>query len=139
MYRVLLLCVVLFSHTVFAECHCQHKKKQNDNLCDFQSGYCLKESVKLKISPENAPSETWLTAQIVLPDNYRILKAHVEGRDMFMGYIPVQFDDDLVGRFRYGSCSSGYMVWKLVLKVQKDNLSSEIIEFEWLADVKNDI
>ncbi|MGL5045350.1 MAG: hypothetical protein ACRC55_10805, partial [Plesiomonas sp.] len=54
------------------------------------------------------------------------ISARVEGRDMFMGEIPVLFsfkNGRWIGDFTVGSCASKQMVW-LVNIMQNDKLST---------------
>lgn len=128
---------------------CGHKEtdvvtsSDDPDLCQFYSSDCQKRledmalEVSLSLSQPDAPSETPFdfnlsTSQIV--DN---MTMRLEGRDMFMGIIPVrltqQNDRDYSGQLLYGSCSSGYMVWNAIVTFNYLGQSHEII-FAILAD-----
>ena len=123
-------------------------QKANENgfesdptLCNFKEQSCNidvgSQRISLSISPGNAPSEqplfVTLTSSVALED----LSVRVEGRDMFMGVIPVILSQTAKNTYHgtliYGSCSSNYMVWRLIasFKIQGE---SKVVMFDFLAD-----
>ncbi|QDF67050.1 hypothetical protein FJQ87_10295 [Shewanella sp. SNU WT4] len=108
-------------------------------LCDFNASECERtfgpDKIRLQLTPSSAPSEKPITATLVTEQPLGELSAVIEGRDMFMGTIPVFFTEiaknTYQATFTFGSCSSGYMVWQL--KVGAKN-SLEQATFEFKAD-----
>ncbi|ABL99995.1 conserved hypothetical protein [Shewanella amazonensis SB2B] len=111
-------------------------------LCDFHAGECqhsLGENIiRLSLSPANAPSEKPLNFQLKSTDKLVIASSRIEGRDMFMGVIPLKWQQMDENTFNatavYGSCSSDYMVWRLWLSVSNEAGQSQQIWFDFLAD-----
>ncbi len=70
------------------------------------------------------------------------VKAHLEGKDMFMGKIPLFFKEldngDIASEILLGSCSDELMVWRMFLTItsstnkDNDSVSTEhfIVDFE---------
>jgi hypothetical protein len=110
-------------------------------LCQFSQGQCQLDMAGLKLAvelnPSHAPSETPLTVKLTSSDAIREVILRLEGRDMFMGIIPVKVkgfsSTEYQGDFIYGSCSSHYMVWRLFISVNhQGSTKSGYIDF--LAD-----
>ncbi len=110
------------------------KNLQSDILCDFHAGTCRQSELGLTLTPAQAPSEVPLELGLTLPEGWQVRGARVEGRDMFMGVIPVRFDADGRASLLYGSCSSGYMVWRLWLTLENAEGEEVIRFFDWRAD-----
>ncbi len=110
-------------------------------LCEFSRGTCLKSvggiHIQLSMEPDNAPSEKPIKLNILISEDVDTLSVRLEGRDMFMGLIPVnthQLDKNhYQGQFIYGSCSSGYMVWRGFIHFNK-NGEEYTAMFDFLAD-----
>ncbi|SHG87287.1 hypothetical protein [Ferrimonas marina] len=113
----------------------QPNGKAATGLCDFYQGPCPGSADgSLVMTPAHAPSERPLSLSLNLPDGEQVQSARIEGRDMFMGVIPVRFDDSGEAEVIYGSCASGYMVWRLWV-TSEDKDGTEITRyFDWLAD-----
>jgi hypothetical protein len=105
-----------------------------DRLCQFDNGPCRDADSALSLFPVHAPSEQWLKLTLYVPENLKIIAAKMEGRDMFMGVIPVTFDDSGRASIIYGSCSSGYMVWRLMVEFEDEKGKTFTRQFDWLAD-----
>lgn len=113
----------------------------DDTLCEFALGRCTQDvqgaTVSLGISPENTPSEQPLKVSLEFTKPIEDLKIRVEGRDMFMGIIPLklaQSSESLYqGDLIYGSCSSNYMVWRMFVSFSIDEKSHTVL-FDFLAD-----
>lgn len=113
-------------------------RETEPGLCRFEQGPCVQlqagESLSLSMTPVNAPSEHPLSLTLAKPGNWRVTSAVVEGRDMFMGRLPIHFDEQGQGTLMYGSCASGYMVWRLNLVMTDETGLAHYTSFDWLAD-----
>ncbi|ABV36819.1 conserved hypothetical protein [Shewanella sediminis HAW-EB3] len=117
------------------------KTTKDSSLCDFNAGKCTQSvagvGFDLLITPYNSPSERPLTLELISSEPVNNLAMRVEGRDMFMGVIPVNLtkvDENLYnGQLIYGSCSSNYMVWRAFVTFNKEG-SQHIVMFDFLAD-----
>lgn len=115
--------------------------KADASLCDFYAGSCNRKvdnvDVKLTFKQPNAPSESPIDLSIQFSTPVTDVKMTVEGRDMFMGIIPVflqntssqSFDAQLI----YGSCSSNYMVWRANVSFEYEGITRSVW-FDFLAD-----
>lgn len=123
--------IALFSLT-----GCGHERPQaaDPSLCQFAQGPCQVQNITLNMTPANAPSEQPIALSLELPPGTRMLSAFIEGRDMYMGHIPVIFDDGGQAEVIYGSCSSDYMVWRLTVKLENNDGTQVSRQFDWLAD-----
>lgn len=118
-----------------------HKSSSDPSLCQFSAGDCVKQvdDIKLAISlsPANAPSEKPLTLRLLASTPIKNVQIRLEGRDMFMGVIPVnvkQTDEmTYIGQMVYGSCSSGYMVWRGFVSFEANGENKATV-FDFLAD-----
>lgn len=117
------------------------KSVVDPTLCDFQQGECVKNSdtveLRLGLTPTQAPSEKPLTLKLLTSSPITDVNIMLEGRDMFMGVIPVnvqQLDEKTYeGKLLYGSCSSGYMVWRGTIKFNHNGVPQRV-QFDFLAD-----
>ena len=104
-------------------------------------GSCKKESnhaeIALLISPNTVPSGEKLDLSITSNELIKIKSARIEGRDMFMGIIPIKFNRiknrGFFSNAFLGSCASGYMVWRLFITFEKKGIESTVY-FDFLAD-----
>lgn len=111
------------------------------SLCTFKSGACIKTvanvEIQLSLNPWHAPSEKPLTLIVNTSKPVADLKVKLQGRDMFMGIIPVNLDQssetDYNANIIYGSCSSGYMVWSAIVSFKVDGIE-KFTTFDFLAD-----
>lgn len=111
------------------------------SLCQFTLGPCKINidgiSLSLAMTPSTAPSEKPL--QIMLSSTQKIddVSIRIEGRDMFMGVIPVKVTPlsatSFKGNFIYGSCSSNYMVWRALISFSIDK-QPKAVYVDFLAD-----
>lgn len=114
----------------------------DSSLCDFSKGSCIQQlegvDISLKVTPDNTPSETPLEVLIKSNKPLKIISARLEGRDMFMGVIPLKLIEVsktlYKGALIYGSCSSGYMVWRLFVTIELPAGDHQTITFDFLAD-----
>ncbi|MBY5991606.1 hypothetical protein [Ferrimonas balearica] len=104
------------------------------SLCQFAAGPCVSGGLALSLSPHHAPSEKPLALSLALKPGERAVEARIEGRDMFMGVIPVRFDDRGQAQAIYGSCASDYMVWRLTVTLENAEGERYSRWFDWLAD-----
>ncbi|WP_306170160.1 hypothetical protein [Shewanella sp. UCD-KL12] len=133
---------------MFACIACTPEKKQettplviDNSLCNFHYAACTKQvdniQLSLLITPLSTPSEKPLTLTISSSEPISNVKVHVEGRDMFMGIIPVNItqtnETEYNGEFIFGSCSSNYMVWRTFVSFIK-NGEQHVAIFDFLAD-----
>lgn len=117
------------------------KTTKDSSLCDFSVGKCTQSvagiTFDLLVSPYNTPSEKPLTLELIGSEPVNNLTMRVEGRDMFMGVIPVNLtkvDENLYnGQLIYGSCSSNYMVWRAFVTFTKEGTQHAVM-FDFLAD-----
>ncbi len=121
--------------------HQQSHVEIDTSLCQFQHKPCeqsLNELlVSLNISPESAPSEKPLQVDLTFSKKVENLTSRIEGRDMFMGVIPVNLVETNKNHYQattiYGSCSSNYMVWRMFVSfTYQEQLHS--LWFDFLAD-----
>ncbi|AZG73339.1 hypothetical protein [Shewanella livingstonensis] len=111
------------------------------SLCQFSAGECYQNVADLKvgllIDPVNTPSEKPLI--VTLNSNQAItnISMRIEGRDMFMGVIPVSLslikDNAYQGALIFGSCSSNYMVWRVFVSFDYQQRPRTLM-FDFLAD-----
>ncbi|WP_028765107.1 hypothetical protein [Shewanella colwelliana] len=114
------------------------------SLCDFYEGICIvnvgEDALTLNITPANTPSEKPLSVSVNLPESAVLISARVEGRDMFMGIIPLNLSQTAKTEYKatliYGSCSSNYMVWRMFVTYRNKGVEQTAM-FDFLAD--NDI
>ncbi|WP_082930641.1 hypothetical protein [Shewanella woodyi] len=114
---------------------------QDDTLCQFHLGYCDKNvadiNLQLLITPFDTPSEKPLNISIISSKEIDDLKVRIEGRDMFMGVIPVNMnkagENIYKGELIYGSCSSDYMVWRAFVSFTLKG-EAKVAIFDFLAD-----
>lgn len=111
------------------------------SLCDFYQGICRvnvdEDALTLNISPANTPSEKPLSVSVNLPESAELISARVEGRDMFMGVIPLNLSQTAKTEYKaslmYGSCSSNYMVWRMFVTYRNQGVEQTAM-FDFLAD-----
>lgn len=111
------------------------------SLCDFSVSDCVKkvaeQQLSLRLEPGFAPSEKPIHWQLHFTSSVSNLKLRLEGRDMFMGVIPVATSvtdgKAFEGQMMFGSCSSGYMVWRMFVSWQQGT-EQYSTWFDFLAD-----
>ncbi|MBE8167963.1 MAG: hypothetical protein HAW66_06325 [Shewanella sp.] len=111
------------------------------SLCQFSTGSCTKHvsglDFSIMIDPETVPSEKILKISLITSVKVQNLSSRIEGRDMFMGAIPVSLKP--IDHKAYyadvilGSCASGYMVWRLFVSADIDGKQVNTF-FDFLAD-----
>ncbi|MCF1427653.1 MAG: hypothetical protein LPH19_06725 [Shewanella sp.] len=114
---------------------------EDKTLCQFNKGECHTKSGDLNISlsllPDFAPSEEPIEVKITTDKDVTNVNLKVTGRDMFMGIIPVTLNTsdnrNFTGQMIYGSCSSGYMVWRATLSFVYQGEQRQVW-FDFLAD-----
>lgn len=127
-------------------CEPSHQEPQasravDPSLCNFKSGPCTQSvadvDIQLTISPWQTPSERPLQLLINTSRPLSNVNVKVQGRDMFMGIIPVKLSqidkNNHKGTLIYGSCSSNYMVWSAVVSYEIDGVE-KFTNFDFLAD-----
>ncbi|GIU02839.1 MULTISPECIES: hypothetical protein [Shewanella] len=117
------------------------RRTADATLCQFSEGECKQSvhnlSISLLINPIFAPSEKPLQVKLNFSEPVTNVDVRIEGRDMFMGIIPVKLTSadskSFSGQAIYGSCSSDYMVWRTIVNFE---LNGEVKStwFDFLAD-----
>ncbi|SQH76644.1 conserved exported protein of unknown function [Shewanella benthica] len=114
---------------------------KDTSLCDFSQAACNKQvagiDLSLLITPFNTPSEKPLTLELASSEAINNVTMRIEGRDMFMGVIPVKLsklnEKQYNGQLIFGSCSSNYMVWRAFVNFTK-NGEPHVAIFDFLAN-----
>ena len=142
-HKIISLLIIVISITSCGDVTTKNDKLDqiDRSLCQFSEGSCDNEingvKIALFITPKTVPSEKNLTINVKTNEPVNIISARIEGRDMFMGIIPIQFNELINKNFStdviLGSCASGYMVWRLFVTIEKDGISSTVF-FDFLAD-----
>ncbi|MCL1065694.1 hypothetical protein L2735_02585 [Shewanella olleyana] len=110
-------------------------------LCQFSQGKCEQNvhgmEISLLINPVFTPSEKPLDIALNFSKPVKNVQVRIEGRDMFMGIIPVKLSTTdykaYTGNAIYGSCSSDYMVWRTMISFTQDD-ATKTVWFDFLAD-----
>lgn len=142
-YLPLLIAILMLN---LSACHendkqIPEKKALEPSLCVFSRGDCIKNvagiELKFTLSPSHAPSEKPLILKLLSSSVISDVQIRLEGRDMFMGVIPVNIRQlnkkAYEGQLIYGSCSSGYMVWRGFVRFTL-NGEPKMVTFDFLAD-----
>ncbi|MGL4220707.1 MAG: hypothetical protein ACRCSS_08810 [Shewanella sp.] len=117
-------------------------KVEDPALCQFNQGACSKtvgeNTISLVLTPEAAPSEKPLNFRLSFSSPVQNLQGRLEGRDMFMGVIPVKWSQSSENQFQatavYGSCASGYMIWRLWISFTDTDGKNHETWFDFKAD-----
>ncbi len=117
------------------------KSSVDPTLCSFLDNSCTKltkgVNFTIKITPEGVPSEKELYLSLTADKTLTNIQARIEGRDMFMGIIPISLSQTESGtynsEFMLGSCASGYMVWRLFINAEHKGQQISTY-FDFLAD-----
>ncbi|CAJ1842590.1 hypothetical protein PEKONANI_02545 [Aeromonas jandaei] len=119
---VLAVLVALVSYrTWFAADNSQNSEPKKDQICDLSHSSCDlligEKSMAIAISQLPVRAERDFIIRLEGGDpEIKPIKAWLEGRDMFMGTIPVNFESSGNGwqaNALVGSCTSPMMVWLL--------------------------
>ena len=103
------------------------------SLCQFTQGECKQNingvTISLLLNPTHTPSEKPIKANVSFSEAVSDVSMNLEGRDMFMGVIPVKLSqmekNQYQGTVMFGACSSGYMVWQVTVDFDIVNFESE--------------
>ncbi|GGB68595.1 hypothetical protein K8B83_12715 [Shewanella inventionis] len=115
--------------------------EKDPSLCQFSAGQCYQKvadlTVGLMIDPVRTPSEKPLNITLNFSQAITNIAMRVEGRDMFMGIIPVALsstaNNQAQGTLIYGSCSSNYMVWRAFVSFDYQG-QTRTLTYDFLAD-----
>ncbi|MGI2261564.1 hypothetical protein [Shewanella sp. GXUN23E] len=137
------LCITMLSGCGQKEGAVRAFVAEDKTLCQFNRGPCHTKSGDLHISmslvPDFAPSEEPIEVKITTAQNVTDVNLKLTGRDMFMGMIPVVLttsdNHNFTGQMIYGSCSSGYMVWRATLSFVYQGEQRQVW-FDFLADAQ---
>ncbi|MCT7941788.1 hypothetical protein [Shewanella holmiensis] len=140
--------LMLFSLCFLIACEPKFETKPTQlavdlSLCDFYTGNCIKNvnevAVQLSFAQPDAPSEKPIDLTVTFSNAVSDVKMSIEGRDMFMGVIPVFLNTDDKQTYQsqliYGSCSSGYMVWRANITFDYQGVTRQVW-FDFLADAQ---
>ncbi|WOT03614.1 hypothetical protein [Shewanella youngdeokensis] len=138
--------IILFVTINLSGCEPKSNKKvtsmvADPSICDFKNAACSKikngNKISLTISPWHAPSEKPLSLTLSSTEPLDDVSVRIEGRDMFMGVIPVNLTKTAKNTYNasliYGSCSSNYMVWQAIVSYKQNGVNT-FTTFEFLAD-----
>ncbi|TRX56955.1 hypothetical protein [Thalassomonas sp. M1454] len=117
---------------------------KNANLCDFQQSECTKVSADLEIKLSTEPkvvkaeSEIDFELQIKSLKPVKITSAWLEGKDMFMGKIPLFFNPSdisatnlpitVTAQTMIGACTEDTMVWIMNIALEIEG-EARLIQF----------
>ncbi|MGX9462504.1 hypothetical protein ACWXWU_14900 [Shewanella sp. A14] len=146
MHKIIKVSVLSFFSMFLMACDNSKMPENNQfpvdkTLCQFSQGECYKKvadvSVGLMIDPVNTPSEKPLNLTLKTSQAITNVSIRVEGRDMFMGVIPVSLssitDNEIQGTLIFGSCSSNYMVWRVFVSFDYQQQPRTLL-YDFLAD-----
>ena len=89
---------------------------QINKPCNYSDG------ISILLGSETVEPETPFTITLKAPLNQKIIKAKLEGVDMYMGTIPVFFTEQPKGIWQaqvmVGACSLSLMQWRLMVELQ---------------------
>jgi len=81
-----------------------------------------------------SPFQIYVVPQF--PQETYVISAHIEGKDMFMGKIPLFFKEsngELIAETMLGSCSQRIMTWQMWIEITNRNSQkkvTQLIEFK---------
>ncbi|QDE31258.1 hypothetical protein FH971_09875 [Shewanella polaris] len=146
MHKINKIVIFIISLTFLMACNGDKTAEQqtfpvDQTLCQFSTGECYKKvadiTVGLMIDPVNTPSEKPLNLTLTSTQAITNVSVRVEGRDMFMGVIPVSLssitDNEIHGNLIFGSCSSNYMVWRVFVSFDYQQQPRTLM-YDFLAD-----
>ncbi|UJF20716.1 hypothetical protein [Shewanella sp. OMA3-2] len=146
MHKIIKITILVISSTFLVACDNPKTTEKttlptDPTLCQFSAGECHKKvadlTVKLMINPVHTPSEKPLNITLTSSQAITNISMRIEGRDMFMGVIPVSLssveDNEANGTLIFGSCSSNYMVWRAFVTFDYNNQPRTLI-YDFLAD-----
>lgn len=119
------------------------KMEVDSSLCQFQTHACEQDVngniLSMQFDKKDAPSEKPIAMTLTFSKPVSDVQVVIEGRDMYMGVIPVSIkpikNDNMtyLGSLIYGSCASGYMVWRAIITYKQDGTTHQVW-FDFLAD-----
>ncbi len=96
------------------------------STCTFSNNICelsIDDELAVARFSETPIPEESITLSVRLPEGKAIESAWIEGVNMYMGKIPVMFDEtdggEWQGWFMLGSCSEPVMTWQLRINIKK--------------------
>lgn len=96
------------------------------STCTFSNNICelsIDDELAVARFSETPIPEESITLSVRLPEGKSIESAWIEGVNMYMGKIPVLFDEsdggEWQGWFMLGSCSEPVMTWQLRINIKK--------------------
>ena len=108
------------------------KVQQTSSVCDFKYGGCTKTiddlNITLSSGSETIKAESEINFELLVKSekNIRITSAWLEGKDMFMGKIPLFFAPNNITKSNFhvsaqtmiGACTEESMVWVMNIAVE---------------------
>lgn len=102
-----------------------------DETCCQAHQKSYPQGVTIALSDELLHPETPFTFLVTLPSNSQITQARLSGVTMYMGTIPLQFQqvkpNQWLANAMVGACSEPNMVWQLELTVTQQGKAQSII------------
>ncbi|WNC66901.1 hypothetical protein RI845_10155 [Thalassotalea nanhaiensis] len=116
-----------------------NKQNTGQIYCDFSAGGCLKTRdfgvFELNASPNiiKSENEIFFSLKSKLNQPMKIRAAWIEGKDMFMGKIPLFFEQNN-GSYHantlIGACTEEQMIWTMLVEVQiNDKIETLLFDF----------
>ena len=94
-----------------------------NQLCNYSGG------IAVALDKPDVQPETPFDLLLTLPEGWRVKNAKMTGVSMYMGMIPVFFeqkDHQWHAQTMVGACSSPNMMWQLSITLQRDTSESEL-------------
>lgn len=123
---VVILTILITAFTVRTLQHTQQQKQPLVPGCDLLQGTCVASvflgTLRLHFVGEKVIPEQDFQLELELPQGIVVESSRVEGESMYMGWIPVQWQQHAENQYqattRVGACHTRNMVWavRLVLR-----------------------
>lgn len=123
----------------------QKETALDDSDCRLENSACSVQleggNLEVEILSRPIPLEEQVTIDFQLPSGAELLKAHIEGINMYMGRIPVlleRLDAQTVrGQTFLGSCSEPSMKWRLILVLQVPSQAQPVTrQFQFSTSIR---
>ncbi|WP_152593761.1 hypothetical protein [Thalassotalea sp. ND16A] len=135
---ILFIIAVFFGYQLI-----ERDKPQNygPNYCDFSAGVCVQTqkigSFELNALPKRVKAESEINFQLASKDNaaLEIQSAWLEGKDMYMGKIPLFFNAEngvYEANTLIGACTEEQMIWQMVIVLMINNQQQRLV-FEFMS------
>ena len=107
----------------------------SSKVCDFEQSSCVKRTKMgrfvLNANPSRIKSETEVNFKLTSKNHslIKIKSAWLEGKDMYMGKIPLFFEANeqgFIADSMIGACTDDSMVWQMVVNIEKNNITQKL-------------